>query len=173
MANSLRNHDTQPNQSLEAPIQDFFKPLAYALILLRCDGYPCIFYGDLYGIQGDDPHGPFCKGKLPYLCLARKLYCYGKQNDYFNRRHCIGWTREGTRDRPYGLACVMSNTGPNLKRMYVGESHAGEVWTDILGWERKEVTIDRHGNGLFPCVGLSVSVFVNRNADGRDRFGKL
>ena len=44
------NHDTQPGQSLNSWVQDWFKPQAYALILLRRDGYPCIFYGDYYGI---------------------------------------------------------------------------------------------------------------------------
>ena len=43
------NHDTQPLQSLEAPVEKWFKPLAYALILLREAGYPCVFYPDLYG----------------------------------------------------------------------------------------------------------------------------
>jgi alpha-amylase len=37
------NHDTQPLQSLEAPVEHWFKPLAYALILLREGGYPCVF----------------------------------------------------------------------------------------------------------------------------------
>lgn len=59
------NHDTQPYQALEAPIEPFFKPLAYALILLRYDGYPCLFYGDLYGIKGEHPFPPSCGGALP------------------------------------------------------------------------------------------------------------
>ena len=29
------NHDTQPLQALEAPVEAWFKPMAYALILLR------------------------------------------------------------------------------------------------------------------------------------------
>lgn len=33
------NHDTQPGQALESFVQAWFKPLAYALILLRDDGY--------------------------------------------------------------------------------------------------------------------------------------
>ena len=37
------NHDTQPQQGLQSWVLDWFKPLAYALILLRKDGYPCIF----------------------------------------------------------------------------------------------------------------------------------
>ena len=127
-------------------------------------------------MRGDDSHepeDPSCSGKLPDLCLARKLYAYGKQNDYFNAPHCIGWTREGTWDKPFGLACVMSNRGPSEKRMHVGKGHAGEVWTDILGWEKQEVTIDRDGNGTFHCPGMSVAVFVNRAAKGRERLGKL
>ena len=36
------NHDTQVGQSLEMWVNPQFKPLAYALILLRVDGYPCV-----------------------------------------------------------------------------------------------------------------------------------
>jgi Predicted membrane protein len=31
-------------------VAGWFKPLAYAVILLRKDGLPCVFYGDLFGI---------------------------------------------------------------------------------------------------------------------------
>ena len=164
---------SQPSQALEAPIEDFFKSLAYALILLRYDGYPCLFYGDIYGIKGDHPIGPSCGGKLPDLCLARNLYAYGEQHDYFDYAQCIGWTRVGTWDRPFGLACVMSNAGPNEKTMYVGKIHRGEIWADVLGWEQSEVTIDGEGNGLFPCPGKGVAVWVNKAADGREKFGHL
>jgi alpha-amylase len=34
------NHDTQVGQSLERWVSSGFKPLAYALILMRVDGYP-------------------------------------------------------------------------------------------------------------------------------------
>jgi alpha-amylase len=58
-------------------------------------------------------------------------------------------------------------------QMAVGDMHKGEVWTNILGWEQKEVTIDDEGYGLFPCPGTSVSVYVNKEAEGRDRFGRF
>ncbi|KAI4149767.1 MAG: hypothetical protein L6R39_002428 [Caloplaca ligustica] len=169
----VMNHDTQPYQALAADIQPFFKPLAYALILLRSDGYPCVFYGDVYGIKGDHPFPPSCGGKLPDLCLARKLYAYGEQRDYFDYPQCIGWTRLGTWDRPFGLACVMSNAGPNEKWMYVGQEHKGEIWTDVLGWQQGQVVINQDGWGLFTCPGVSVTVWVNQQAEGRDRVGKL
>ncbi|KAF7904752.1 hypothetical protein EAF00_002086 [Botryotinia globosa] len=169
----VMNHDTQPYQALEAPIEPFFKPLAYALILLRFDGYPCIFYGDLYGIKGEHPFPPSCGGALPNLALARKLYAYGEQRDYFDFATCIGWVRYGTWDRPFGCAVVLSNAGPGEKRMFVGEMHAGEKWTDVLGWEQGEVEIGEDGWGVFKCPGTSVSVWVNAEAEGRDRFGKF
>ena len=35
-------------------VEPWFKPLAYALILLRREGYPCIFYADYYGAEYED-----------------------------------------------------------------------------------------------------------------------
>jgi alpha-amylase len=67
----------------------------------------------------------------------------------------------------------MSNTGPSEKRMFVGEMHAGEKWTDVLGWESGTVEIGDDGFGMFPCPGVSCAVWVNSEAEGRDRFGKL
>lgn len=164
------NHDTQPGQTVATPIEPFFKPLAYSLILLRNAGYPSLFYGDLYGTQGEHSEPPSCGGKLPDLALARKLYAYGAQDDYFDNANCIGFVRRGTHDRPDGLACVMSNTGPGQIQMHVGPEHKGEVWTDVLGWEKGEVTIDEEGNGMFACPGTSVAVWVKRDAEGREGF---
>ena len=164
------NHDTQPYQELEAPIEPWFKPLAYALILLRNQGYPCVWYGDLYGIKGEHPFPPSCNGSLPRLALARKLYAYGRQDDYFDYATCLGWVRLGTHDRRAGCAVVLSNAGPGSKRMFVGEMHAGEVWTDVLGWSDREVVIGEDGFGEFVCGGTSVSVFVRREAEGREQF---
>ena len=49
------NHDSQWGSSLESAVEDWFKPSAYALILLMKEGYPCIFYGDYYGVSGNPP----------------------------------------------------------------------------------------------------------------------
>lgn len=168
----VTNHDTQAGQTVETPVEVFFKPIAYALILLRSEGYPEVFYGDLYGTKKkDNPECPI--PHIANLVLARKLYAYGEQNDYFNSANCVGFVRRGTSDLPNGLACVMSNTGPGQIRMAVGDMHAGEIWTDVLGNEEKEVEIKSDGYGMFPCASASVSVWVNKNAQGRDRFGKL
>ncbi|PLB48256.1 alpha-amylase [Aspergillus steynii IBT 23096] len=164
------SHAVQPGQSLEAPIEPFFKPLAYALILLRDAGLPCLFYGDLYGIGSDveNPMTPSCGGRLPVLAKARKLYAYGEQQDYFDQPNCIGFVRYGNQYHPDGLACVMSNASSSKKLMYVGRSHAREKWSDVLEWQTKTVTIDKDGYGVFPVAPMSVGVWANTMAKGRD-----
>ena len=169
----VMNHDTQPGQTVETPMEGFFKPLAYALILLRQKGYPCVFYGDLYGMKGKTPEPPSCGGKLPHLVLARKLFAHGEQEDYFDESTCIGFVRRGTDEKRSGLACIMSNAEPAQKSMAVGKEHANEVWTDVLGWQKEEVRIDGDGFGEFRCEGTSVSVWVNKNAQGRDQIDSL
>ncbi|KAE8155106.1 putative alpha-amylase [Aspergillus avenaceus] len=164
----VANHDTQPGQMLETPISPAFKPLAYALILLRREGNPCVFYGDLYGInKGKSARKPACKGKLPLLTGARRLYAYGEQQDYFDQPNCIGFVRYGNGRHPAGLACVMSNGAPGKKRMYVGKRHAGEPWTDVMQEASETVVIDALGYGVFPVPGMSVSVWVWEGAEGR------
>jgi alpha-amylase len=65
---------------------------------------------------------------------------------------------------------LMSNKGPGQIKMAVGKEHAGEKWTDVLGWEEGEVEIDGDGYGLFKCPGTSVAVWVRSDAEGRDQF---
>ena len=172
----VQNHDTQPSQALQLDVAEWFMPLAYSLILLRESGYPCVFFGDLYGIKGgvqNDWRGPACGGKLSDLILARKLYAYGEQNDYWDNPNIVGWVRRGTWDHPAGCATVISNAEQGELRMYVGEMHAGQTWTDVLGWAQREVKIGDDGFGMFPCGSCSVSVFAKKDAKGREKFGKF
>ena len=171
----VMTHDTQPGQTVATPVRGFFKPLAYALILLRAQGYPSVFYGDLYGIKGDDraSEPPACGGQLADIILARKLYAYGGQDDYWDDANCIGFVRRGTAHHPAGLVCVMSNAGSGQIKMNIGDIHRGEIWTDVLQWQKNEVIIDGKGFGIFLCVAMSVSIWVRKDAAGRERFGKL
>src|SRR5699024_659778 len=78
------NHDSQPGQALESFVESWFKKIAYGLILLRKDGYPCVFYGDYYGINGDHP----IEGQqemINQLLDIRKNYAYGEQDTYMEK----------------------------------------------------------------------------------------
>ncbi len=154
------NHDTQPGQALESWVQDWFKPLAYALILLRQSGYPCLFYGDYYGISGE--HGiPGKAGLLDPLLQARLKHAYGEQTDYFDHANTIGWVRMGdeTHEKS-GLACVMTNGDAGTKNMSLGEGRKGTEWYDITGNIREHIRLDDAGRADFRCQPGSVSVYV-------------
>ena len=173
----VQNHDTQEGQSLPAPVEPWFVPFAYTLILLQANrGYPCVFYGDIYGIRGPKPRPPACGGKLPKLLLVRKLYAYGRQVDYFDRADCVGWTRLGhpSHSDGAGLAVVM-NEGWSVahKRMSVGPLHASERWTNLLGRTDRAVLIDRKGWAVFPVRPRSVSLWANEVAQGRGQIDDL
>ncbi|MBN2891774.1 MAG: alpha-amylase [Bacteroidales bacterium] len=162
------NHDTQPLQALEAPVEDWFKPLAYAFILLRQQGYPCVFYPDIYGAEYTD------KGKdgndyiiilnpvkdLPKLLEARKNYAYGKQIDYFDFPTCVGWTRLGNEENPNAMAVVISTGDEGYKDMYVGENFAGKQFVDFLNNRIEKVLINGEGIGRFSVNSRNVSVWI-------------
>ena len=152
------NHDTQPGQSLQSFVERWFKLPAYALILLRDEGYPCVFYGDYYGIPHDNVE-PI--KDLETLITLRKEKAYGKQNDYFDNPNCIGWTREGDNEHiKSGLAVLISNKNDTEKRMYIGKDYAGEKMLDAMGNCNEEVIIDGEGYGVFKVKAKSVSVWV-------------
>jgi len=73
---------------------------------------------------------------------------------------------------PFGLACVISNSSRSYKRMYVGKTHEGEEWTDILNRCVSTVIIDSRGYGVFPVAAKSVSVWVNDRAWGRNNLAR-
>lgn len=167
----IDNHDTQPLQALEAPVDNWFKPLAYALILLREKGYPCVFYPDLYGTsykdKGKDGNEydivmPKCE-ELENLLRARKEYAFGTQRDYFDHPNCIGWTREGKDEvgkEVSGCAVVLSNGEDGIKFMEIGQRHAGKKYYDFLGHYDEQIRIDENGWANFKAKGGKVSVWV-------------
>jgi alpha-amylase len=165
----VENHDTQPCQSLESAVEAWFKPLAYALILLRREGYPCVFYADYYGAQYSDSN---CRGgeriTLPShrwlidkFLRARHEYGYGDQQDYFDHPNTIGWTRLGDDEHPKAMAVVMSNGADGNKWMNV--FRPGATFRDVTEHITEEVTANVDGWGNFLCRGGKVSVWVQED----------
>lgn len=152
------NHDTQPGQALQSFVGAWCKPLAYACILLRREGLPCVFYGDLYGIPHDGI--PPVAG-LETLLLARKRCAYGQQVDYLDGPDIIGFVRGGEDGHPgSGLAAVLTDGPGGSKTMCVGAWFAGQTFVDCLGNRKEPVVISPVGTADFPVNGGSVSVYV-------------
>ena len=158
----VENHDTQKGQALQSYVEDWFKPAAYAMILLMQNGQPCVFYGDYYGVNHDQFGQPKLQWILDKLLYLRKEYAYGEENRYFDHPNCIGWTRLGTEDHPNALAVVISNGDEGWKNMNVGTLNAGKVFIDYLGHHDAQITIDENGNADFPVRAGSVSCWVEK-----------
>lgn len=158
----VENHDTQPGQALQSFVQSWFKPAAYALILLRQDGYPCVFYGDLFGMPNDG-NIPAVR-ELPLLMELRQRFAYGQQYDYLDDPDTIGWTREGDADHGMaGLAVILTDRNGGRKHMYVGPNHTGEHWCSVIGPEDFPIVGD---DGCIDCTCApgSMSVYLPERA---------
>ncbi len=152
------NHDTQPGQALQSFVPRWFKPLAYAYILLRQEGIPCVFYGDYFGIPHDGI--PPLQPVLGALVAARRDLAYGPQHDYFDHADIVGFTREGDSCHPgSGLACLLSDGPGGEKRMYIGTAFAGCRFYDLLGGRPDTVTVGGDGYGTFSVGGGAAAVW--------------
>jgi len=154
------NHDSQPGQSLESWVGDWFKPLAYALVLLREHGYPCLFYGDYFGNPGNTEG----KDKLVShrkliddFLGARAKRAFGDLHDYFDHPQCIGWTWSGDQEHPGGLVVVISTGDVGTKRMKMADPRT--TFRDLTGHWPDPVTTDEQGEAEFRCPPGSVSVW--------------
>ncbi len=155
------NHDTEPGQALSSWVQDWFKPLAYSIILLREGGIPCVFYGDYYSI----PHEKIGSKKeiLDKLLLVRKKFAYGIQHDYFDHPDIVGWTREGDLShKNSGIAVLLSDFSDGCKTMYIGKHFSGKTFYDYMNNCQEKVIIDENGNGNFKVKSGSVSVWLEQ-----------
>ena len=151
------NHDTQPTQALDSHILSWFVMHAYALILLREEGYPCIFYGDYYGLEARE--GQSFKKDIDKLLKLRQGSMTGIQHDYFDDFSVIGWSFEGE-TKAQGFAVIMTDRTGGTKRMEVGKAHTGQVFEDVLHNCEQDVVIDDEGFGEFVCIDGSLSVYA-------------
>jgi alpha-amylase len=160
------NHDSQPMQALESPVADWFKPLAYALILLRREGFPCVFQADYDGAAyteqrwGEEPVDVEMASHRPFLdvCLAlRRDLGDADQVDAFDHSNVVGWVR-----RRDGLVIVvlMSNGGNGAQRFDTGRPDT--QFTDVTGGLPDGIRTDAAGSAEFRCPGRGVSVWVAR-----------
>ena len=165
----VENHDTQPLQALESAVKDWFKPIAYSIILLAEKSNPCVFYPDLFGAEYSDMNdGNLVNIKLPKVrCLprlleARRRFAYGSQTAYFDHPSCIAFVRSGDENNP-GCIVIISNNTTGYKDITLGKQYAHAIFHDFLGHRSEEICLDFNGRGIFTVDSCSVSVWVRKN----------
>lgn len=120
------NHDKQFGREFKSHVENWFKPLAYAYILLRQPGYPCIFFPDYYGSQekiydqgkdNEQKHDPQPNGiaYLQLLLALRKQFALGEER-YYDSPDVIGWVRLGGVPGAKGAMAVTFSTANNAVR---------------------------------------------------------
>lgn len=164
----VENHDTQKLQALESAVEDWFKPLAYAIILLIDKGYPCVFYPDVFGAEytdiKDQKEIKVIMPKieiLPKLLKARHKYAYGEQINYFDHQNCIAWIRKGDQKHA-GCLVMISNHDENYKEINLGKENANSIYIDFLEQRNDIIQTDENGKAIFHVNARSVSVWVKK-----------
>lgn len=158
------NHDSQPQQALESWVEDWFKEIAYGLILLRKDGYPCVFAGDYYGLNGPVKTDPKME-MIDKILKARKTYAWGEEDDYFDHPQVVGWVRR-TDEEHSSLAVLISIGDMAEKQMFVGKEEAGKTYVDLSGKNENEIIIDEEGNGNFQVGPGAITYWVDKESIG-------
>lgn len=154
----VENHDTQKGQALETIVEDWFKPLAYAVILLREEGYPCVFYGDYYGIEQYQTKS--FRDEIDQMIYLRQNKMNGICHDYFDDYHIVGWTFEGEKEND-GLAVVINNGEKGHKKMKLGQKNANSKWYDITH-PQNEIILDENGEGTFIVEKQSYAIYIKK-----------
>ncbi|CCM01404.1 uncharacterized protein FIBRA_03455 [Fibroporia radiculosa] len=162
------NHDTvdlMSRQTLESWVGNSFKLQAYALILLRGEGHPCVFYGDIY--PNDECYNERIARGVRRLMEARKRFAYGERVDYFSARNCIGFVRMGDAAHK-GCAVLVSNADPvngskGRIKMNVGARNGGTLYHSIMN-SSEHVDVSPDGWGIFTCPPGHVQVWVRSDA---------
>ncbi len=162
------NHDTQPTQALESFIEYWFKPHANALILLRQDGIPCVFYPCYYGASYTVNDNTIDIAPVPHLykmMMIRKNLFEGEQHDYFDHPNVIGWFVSGTEENQQaGFVVVLSNSDDGFKEMNLGGLNGNKKFIDVTESFADAVVTNNEGVAIFPVKSRSISLWIKEEA---------
>lgn len=181
----VENHDYEYGRGFQCHVEAWFKPLAYAFILLRENGFPCLFFPDYYGSQDLFEHKGYQSGRqyLDLLLKLRKQFALGEEV-WAAGSTVAGWTRLGFVPGARGAMAVVINTAYNrvqsieleTARIYKLFYHLATIkWTGngylvvkgaytMYGNKEEGVWTDANGRGDFVADGGAVSIWIEEGA---------
>ena len=177
----VENHDYQFGRESNSHVQEWFKPLAYAFILLRDKGYPCLFFPDYYGSHTKSEHQGQPSGReyIDLLLKLRKQFALGEERFYADR-NVAGWVRLGdvpgakgamsvVINNSYGaVKAIRMNTGRFNKRFYHlatiklkdGKFLVTKNQYDLYGDKAEGLWADQYGWAEFPADGGTAAIWI-------------
>jgi alpha-amylase len=183
----VENHDRQYGRNPNSHVREWVKPLAYAYILLREKGYPCIFFADYYGSSPNGYHVGQPEGRhyLDLLLDLRKKYALGEERYYETydgpNATAVGWVRMGFVAGAVGAMAVVINISDSVKpvRMNTGRFNrkfyhystiryidASNSFLIVKGQynqygnKANDLWTDPYGFSDFPADGESVAIWL-------------
>lgn len=143
------NHDT--DQSNSSPVVNL-KMLAYAYILLRDKGYPCVFYKDYYTYS--------LGAQIKTLMQLRQANAYGTSYEYSSQDDTDYYAYSRAGDSTHkGLMLLLNDGGAAITKTLTSPWKSATL-VDKTGNRTGTVTTDANGNGSFPVNSRSWSVWV-------------
>ena len=146
------NHDTdQTGGALFSPVANL-KMLAYAYILTRDKGYPCVFYRDYYeyglGTQ------------IKKLIAIRKANGYGAAAEYTstNDANVYAYSRAG--DSTHKGLMMLLNDGGSAASKGITTPFKSVSLTDATGNNAGTISTNASGYAVFPVGARSYAVWV-------------
>lgn len=148
----VHSHDDQPPIHFQEGrgqwVGDWFVAQAYALILLRDEGYPMVSDVDLIR------HAEL----VQRMTLARAHCTYGWRHDRFDHPNTVGWSFSGSDGYDNSLAVVMTNGVRATKWLPTGRP--GVSYRDLLDGRSHTTVTNGEGWAEFTCPDRSASVWV-------------
>lgn len=146
------NHDTQPTQALESWVEDWFKTSAYALVLLNRSQMPCVFQGDVEGIEKT--------GNPPVEHLEEMVWIrnhilgddIAECNDEDSQKNC--WMVQG--NHPVG---VILTIGDQKDKDVSFPQYAGKTFVNLMNRDDRQ-TLNENGDLHMHCDGGKCSVYL-------------
>ena len=160
----LDNHDTQfCAGETESPVLWTFQVAAYAFILLRASGRPCVFWRDLYGAP-DNQAG--IVRDLPLLLKIRQLCAKGDEVSIMDQGpNLIGFARSGSPDdMASGLVCAISNDKVERRLQLQLPSHFYGLRLHCVVGDRPNVTVSAEGEADFSVGAGRCAIFIPEEA---------
>lgn len=148
------NHDTDPAQGGGRWVDDAFKVSAYAFILLRKGGMPCVYAGDFDGGEDLTEFGE----PIGRLMALRRRYNFGDQQDHFDQPERIAWVRTGDEQHPGAMVVVLGHAAGGALELATTRSQTQFV--RAFGGDEARVTTDDQGVATFPVSSDGVEVWV-------------
>ena len=143
------NHDT--DQSNSSPIVNL-KMLAYAYILLRDKGYPCVFYKDYYNYN--------LGGQIKTLMAIRQANAYGASYEYGSADDADYYAYSRAGDSTHkGLLLLLNDSGASKSKTITSPWKSAKL-VDKTGNYPGTITTDANGSASFPVQARSWSVWV-------------